>query len=79
MLPEYYYISPHGENYGDKAFLIETIDQLPISRQQPISNRYSEIYSELSNSDPQNCRFRCNTWLRKQVERHKPVDDGAVF
>ena len=69
MLPTNFYISPHGDIYGDKAWLIEWLDKLPIRKQKPVAIRYGEIYQELVLSDPNNCRYRSNTWLRKTVQK----------
>jgi hypothetical protein len=59
----------HGPTYGDTAFLSEWIDKLPIRKQKPVAMRYSEIYQELVISDPNKCRYRSNSWLRKVVKK----------
>jgi len=70
MIPTHFYNGgEHGERFGDAEWLVETIDKLPIRKQKPVSQRYSEIYQELALSDPDKCRFRSNSWLRKTVEK----------
>jgi hypothetical protein len=79
MLPANFYNGPDHGQYGDSKFLIEWIDKLPIRMQKPVSEKYSEIYTQLVKDDPNECRARVNTWLRKTVEKNKPVDDGLLF
>jgi len=70
----------HGEKYGDKSFIDENIDLLPIRLQEETKNRYSEIYSQLEKEDPHHCRFRVNNWLRKMVNKYKAkIENGEAF
>ncbi len=78
MLPANFYNGPSNGMYGDASFLIEQIDKLPIRLQVPVSKRYSEIYTKLAIDDPNQCRFRCNCWLRATVEKNKPSGDDLI-
>lgn len=79
MTPTHYYNGGiHGYQYGDGPWLAETIDKIPHRKQQAVSTRYSEIYNELVQSDPMKCRFRCNVWLRKIVEKYTPKNNDIV-
>jgi len=69
----------NGERFGDAEWLTEQIDRLPIRKQKPVAARYSEIYQQLVLEDPKNYRYRCNVWLRKIVEKYKPINDGLPF
>ena len=70
MTPTHFYNGgEHGPTYGDGPWLVETIDKLPIRKQKPIGIRYGEIYKQLVESDPRNCRYRSNTWLRKTFDK----------
>tara|TARA_R110000822_G_scaffold135429_4_gene273019 strand:+ start:82 stop:324 length:243 start_codon:yes stop_codon:yes gene_type:complete len=80
MIPTHFYNGGmHGEKFGDGPWLVETIDKLPIRKQKPVAARYSEIYQQLVLEDPKNYRYRCNVWLRKIVEKYKPINDGLPF
>ena len=70
----FYNGEPHSEKYGDKQFISEQIDLLPIALQAEISDRYSEIYKSLVIDDPQKARQRANNWLRLTVNKHKAID-----
>jgi len=79
MTPTHFYNGgEHGEMYGDKPWLIETIDKIPHRKQKAVADRYSEIYQELALSDPDKCRFRANVWLRKIVKKYKPSESDIV-
>lgn len=67
----------HGEKFGDKAFISEQIDLLPISMQIKVRARYGEIYAKLSTEDKDNCRSRSNTWLRSVVKKHGVKIDNS--
>jgi len=62
-----------GERFGDRQWLKEQIDLLPIAMQKDVSNRYKEIYRSLAGDEAQ--RFRSNSWLRKVVKKSKVVVD----
>ena len=75
MTPTHFYNGgEHGERFGDESWLVEQLNQLPDTIRGPVSQRYGEIYQELSLSDPNKCRFRCNAWMRKTVEKNKNKD-----
>ena len=85
MLPTNYYHGPDRGQYGDKPFLIEwlsKLNKLPKTQKQ-VSDRYSEIYAKLVKEDPDKCRFRANTWLRKSLtkirEDIRKKGDGLPF
>lgn len=69
----------HGEQYGDKEFIDEQIEQLPYELMSDVKDKYSEIYELLLREDKDNARYRVNTWLRKVVKKHKPVDSKHVW
>ena len=69
----------HGEQYGDGHWILEQIDKLPIKIQGQVRAKYSEIYEELTLTDPNNKRNRANTWLRKVVDKHGVEQDGELF
>ena len=84
MLPANFYNGPDHGQYGDKAFLIEWLHKLPPKMQKPVSDRYSDIYAQLSEEAPNECRFRANCWLRKTVAKvrakvKKENCDGLPF
>jgi len=66
-----YGLVEHSEKFGDLEWINQQIDLLPIRMQKEVKARYSEIYTELCESDPLNSRFRANTWLRKNVDKFK--------
>lgn len=70
---------PHSERYGDREFISEQIDLLPIAMQKRVRKRYGSIYLQLIKEDKNKCRYRANTWLRATVKKHKAVDDGSLF
>ena len=79
MTPTHFYNGgENGERFGDAEWLSETIDKIPHRKQKAVAGRYSEIYQELVLSDPDKCRFRSNTWLRKVVEKLKPINTGTL-
>ncbi len=80
MTPTHFYNGgEHGPNYGDAEFISEWSDKLPIRMQWEVKDRDTEIYQELRLSDPSNCRYRVNSWLRKTVEKNKPSSNGLPF
>jgi len=75
MKPSHFYNGgEHGEQYGDGPWLVDQLNQLAKPVREKVSQRYSEIYQELTLSDPRKKRFRCNTWMRKTVEKNKNMD-----
>ena len=80
MIPPHFYNGgEHGSTYGDGPWLVETVDKLPIRKQKPVAVRYGEIYQQFVLEDTKNYRYRCNVWLRKIVEKYKPINDGLPF
>jgi len=68
----------HGEQYGDRAWVLEQIDKLPINMQSDIKKRYSEIYTNLDGDLKQ--RYRSNRWLLAVVKKYKPkLDEGDLL
>ena len=68
----------HGPTYGDGPWLSEALEQIPFRKQKAVANRYSEIYQELVLSDPRQCRYRSNCWLRKVVKKYTVVNNDIV-
>jgi len=71
MSLDYFNGGIHGPKYGDLPWLLEQVDQLPVDLQSEIKERYKEIYRSLEGQDDQ--RFRSNQWIRRVVEKYKPV------
>lgn len=57
--------------HNDIKWINSQIDKLPYMQQAAITERYSEIYSQLLIDDKRNCRARANTWLRNTVNKYK--------
>ena len=75
MTPTHFYNGgEHGPQYGDAEWLIDQLNQLAKPVREQVSKRYSEIYQELELSDPNQCRKRVNTWMRKTVIKNKNTD-----
>ena len=80
MLPDNFFNGGiHGSQYGDAEFLKEQIEMIPPRMQKEVSNRYSEIYISLTDSDPQNVRYRANTWVRATVKKNLPNKNNSPF
>lgn len=76
-LTDFYDGGQHGTRYGDKSFILEQIDKLPIRLQPEARKRYSEVFRALS-GDP-NQRQRANRWLVKLVAKYAAQDTGIPF
>jgi hypothetical protein len=75
MTPNHFYNGgDNGVQYGDAEWLIDQLNQLAKPVREKVSKRYSEIYQELTLSDPNECRKRVNTWMRKTVIKNKNMD-----
>ena len=80
MLPRHHYSDKDSTLYNDSLWLESQLDQLPISIQKKVCERYSGIYSQLTNEEDTKARFRCNSWLRKTVAKYKVTNqDGSLF
>jgi len=76
---DFYNGGKHSARYGDREFISEQIDLLPIAIQKKVRKRYGSIYLQLIKEDKNNARFRANSWLRATVKKYKAVDDGSLF
>lgn len=80
MIPKYHYSAEDGPTYNDTSWLESQLDQLPISMQKKVCNKYSDIYLQLTTEEDTKARFRSNSWLRKTVAKYKVINqDGSLF
>lgn len=78
MPKNFYNGGANGEKYGDRQWIIEQIDKLPIGMQDKVKERYSDIFESLNGEENQ--RFRANTWLRMTVKKHEvKVDKNDIM
>ena len=79
MLPKHHYSSKDSAVFNDTNWISEQIDQLPISMQKQVANKYSDIYLQLTIEEDKKVRFRANTWLRKTVNKNKVTNQQGLF
>lgn len=79
MLPEHHYSEKDSAVYNDSEWIEAQIDMLPISIHKKVINRYSEIYSQLTEAEDTKSRFRANTWLRSVVSKYKIKTTEGFF
>lgn len=79
MLPKHHYNFEDSAVFNDSDWISEQIDQLPISMQKEVSQRYSDIYLKLTNEEDNKTRFRANSWLRKTVDKNKVTYKEGLF
>ena len=75
-LHQYYNGGIHGPKYGDLEWINEQVGLVPVMQQKALRTRYGEIYTELAQTDPNNARFRANSWLRKVVKKNRVIIDN---
>ena len=79
MLPKHHYDFKDSSVFNDSNWISEQIDQLPISMQKKVSQRYSDIYLKMNNEKDSKARFRANCWLRKTVDKNKVTNKEGLF
>ena len=80
MLPKNYYKDEENNGFtSDADWIMAQLDMLPIHMQKEVSEKYSDIYLQLSNEDPGKCQPRANTWLRKTVDKNKIKVTEGLF
>jgi len=81
MLPKHHYDFNDNQTFNDSDWISGQIDQLPISVQKKVAQKYSDIYLQLSTDKDRKVRFRANTWLRAIVDKYKVAqsNDGSYF
>ncbi len=79
MLPKHHYDSSDSQIFNDSDWISEQIDQLPISVQKKVAQKYSDIYLQLSTDNDRKVRFRANTWLRGVVSKYKIKTTEGFF
>ena len=80
MLPKHHYSDKDSTAYNDSLWIEAQLDQLPISIQKKVCNKYSDIYLQLTTDEERGVRFRANSWLRKTVAKYKVINqDGSLF
>ena len=79
MLPKHHYSEIDSAVFNDSEWIASQIDQLPISMQKKISDKYSDIYLKLTTEEDSKSRFRANTWLRLTVDKYKVINTEGYF
>ena len=80
MRPKHCYDDEDSTLYNDLEWVQAQLDQLPISMQKKVCNKYSDIYLQLTTEEDAKARFRSNSWLRKTVAKYKVINqDGSLF
>ena len=79
MRPRHCYDDKDSQVYNDLSWIESQLDQLPISIQKKVAEKYSDIYLKLTTVDSNKARFRCNSWLRKTVAKYKVTDQEGLF
>jgi len=79
MRPRHCYDDEDSTIYNDLKWIEAQLDQLPISMQKKVCERYSDIYLKLTNEEDFKARFRSNTWLRLTVNKHKVKQQEDYF
>lgn len=79
MIPRHHYSDNDSTLYNDTLWIEAQLDQLPISMQKKVCERYSHIYLQLTTEEDTKARFRSNSWLRKTVAKHKVKQQEDYF
>lgn len=79
MLPKHHYSAVDSVVYNDSDWIAGQLDKLPVSMQNKVAKRYSDIYLQLTNEQDTKARFRANTWLRKVVDKHGIKQQEGYF
>ena len=83
MRPRHCYDDKDSQVYNDLSWIelwIEAqLDQLPISIQKKVCDKYSDIYLKLTTDEERGARFRANSWLRKTVAKYKVINQEGLF
>ncbi len=79
MRPRHCYDDKDSQVYNDLSWIESQLDQLPISIQKKVAEKYSDIYLKLTTVDSNKARFRCNSWLRKTVAKYKVINQEGLF
>ena len=79
MRPKHCYDDEDSQVYNDLSWIESQIDQLPISIQKKVAEKYSDIYLKLTTNEEKGVRFRANSWLRKTVAKYKVINQEGLF
>jgi len=79
MRPRHCYDDEDSQVYNDLSWIESQIDQLPISIQKKVAEKYSDIYLKLTTDEERGVRFRANSWLRKTVAKYKVTNQEGLF
>ena len=79
MRPRHCYDDKDSQVYNDLSWIESQIDQLPISIQKKVAEKYSDIYLKLTTDEERGARFRANSWLRKTVAKYKVINQEGLF
>tara|TARA_R110000803_G_C11892255_1_gene311065 strand:+ start:90 stop:329 length:240 start_codon:yes stop_codon:yes gene_type:complete len=79
MIPKHHYSAEDGPTYNDTGWIEAQLDQLPISIQKKVAEKYSDIYLKLTTDEEKGVRFRANSWLRKTVAKYKVINQEGLF
>tara|TARA_R110000823_G_C15666101_1_gene472618 strand:- start:47 stop:286 length:240 start_codon:yes stop_codon:yes gene_type:complete len=79
MLPRHHYSDEDSTAYNDSLWIEAQLDQLPISIQKKVCDKYSDIYLKLTTDEERGARFRANSWLRKTVAKYKVINQEGLF
>ena len=79
MRPRHCYDDKDSQVYNDLSWIESQIDQLPISIQKKVAEKYSDIYLKLTTDEERGVRFRANSWLRKTVAKYKVINQEGLF
>tara|TARA_R110000851_G_scaffold321445_1_gene486888 strand:+ start:706 stop:945 length:240 start_codon:yes stop_codon:yes gene_type:complete len=79
MRPRHCYDDKDSQVYNDLSWIESQIDQLPISIQKKVAEKYSDIYLKLTTDEERGARFRANSWLRKTVDKYKVTNQEGLF
>lgn len=79
MLPKHHFDANDSAIFNDSNWIAEQLDQLPISFQKKVAQKYSDIYFKLTSEQDKKARFRANSWLRKTVDKNKVTSTEGYF